>query len=281
MLKISAVQMAVICLLLFAFRNASAQGKIELPASSSPPHGFVLFKGNNIANYPFQLPAKSDLMLNDGSVKLQASVKNHLLHGFWKSYYHSEQLIDMGMLVKGVPDGLWQSWYPNGQLKSVRNYSSDLLERVLEDVLLNHPKLSRFIITERVKKEGRHVLFVLRSSYSYNNNSYKVPSSILELVQSNSFHPSAYHPPFIQSLHHGLYMNYFENGIVKDSGHYKEGLREGLWVQRNNSSGGKWMGMYKHGNRQKEWKYYNTAERLQLIVFFNKKGEEVWRKTFY
>jgi antitoxin component YwqK of YwqJK toxin-antitoxin module len=147
--------------------------------------------------------------------------------------------------------------------------------------LLNHPKLSRFIITERVKKEGRHVLFVLRSSYSYNNNSYKVPSSILELVQSNSFHPSAYHPPFIQSLHHGLYMNYFENGIVKDSGHYKEGLREGLWVQRNNSSGGKWMGMYKHGNRQKEWKYYNTAERLQLIVFFNKKGEEVWRKTFY
>jgi antitoxin component YwqK of YwqJK toxin-antitoxin module len=73
-------------------------------------------------------------------------------------------------------------------------------------------------------------------------------------------------------------MNYFENGVVKDSGYYKEGLREGLWVHRSEASQGVWTGMYRHGIRQYEWKYYNPSGKLLLIVFFNKKGEEEWRK---
>ncbi|MBS4065482.1 MAG: hypothetical protein KGZ74_13025 [Chitinophagaceae bacterium] len=270
---------AAVVILLFVFNTIKAQGKVELPASPQVPHGIVLFTGSHALHHPFELPAKTELNEADGSISLHTSVKNHSLHGSWKSYYNAEQLMDMGTLVKGMPDGLWQSWYPNGQLKSVRNYSADLLVRIQQDVSLNHPKLSKFVITQRYKQEGNNVLYVLRSAYSYNRGNYALPHQPMELVKQNASDPFNYHPPFNQSLHHGMYMNYFENGVVKDSGYYKEGLREGLWVHRADVRSGTWKGMYKHGIRQKEWKYYNTTGKLLLIVFFNNKGEEEWRKT--
>lgn len=270
---------APVVILLFALNSSKAQGKVELPSSSQIPHGIVLFAGSGALHHPFELPSKAELIEADGNVLLQTSVKHHSLHGSWKSYYNPEQLMDMGTLVKGVPDGLWQSWYPNGQLKSVRNYNADMLVRVQQDVSLNHPKLSKFAITQRYKHEGRNVLYVLRSSYSYNKGNYTLPQQPFELVKQNASNPSNYHPPFYQSLHHGMFMNYFENGTVKDSGYYKEGLREGLWIHRIDVANGTWKGMYKHGIRQKEWKYYNTSGKLMLIVFFNNKGEEEWRKS--
>ena len=270
---------AAVVILLVVFNTIKAQGKVELPASPQVPYGIVLFTGSHALYHPFELPAKAELNETYGSISLQTSVKNHALHGEWKSYYHAEQLMDMGTLVKGMPDGLWQSWYPNGQLKSVRNYSADLFVRIQQDVSLNHPKLSKFVITQRYKQEGNNVLYLLRSAYSYNRGNYALPHQPMELVKQNASDPFNYHPPFNQSLHHGMYLNYFENGVVKDSGYYKEGLREGLWVHRADVRSGTWKGMYKHGIRQKEWKYYNTTGRLLLIVFFNNKGEEEWRKT--
>jgi hypothetical protein len=270
---------AAVVILLFVFNTIKAQGKVELPASPQVPHGIVLFTGSHVLHHPFELPAKTELNETDGSISLHTSVKNHLLHGSWKSYYNAGQLMDMGTLVKGVPDGLWQSWYPNGQVKSIRNYSADLLVRVQQDVSLNHPKISKFVLTQRYKQEGKNVLYLLRTSYSYNRGNYTLPTHPIDLVKQNASDACGYHPPFSQSLHHGMYMNYFENGVVKDSGYYKEGLREGLWVHRTDAKNGTWKGMYKHGIRQKEWKYYNTSGKLLLIVFFNNKGEEEWRKA--
>jgi antitoxin component YwqK of YwqJK toxin-antitoxin module len=269
---------AAVVILLFAATLLKAQGKGELPGSQ-PPHGIVLYTAHVATHSLFELPAKTELNETAGGVSLTASVKHHSLHGNWKSFYNAGQLMDEGTLVKGVPDGLWQSWYPNGQLKSVRNYSADLLVRVQQDVTLNHPKLSRFTITQRYKQEGKNVLSVLRSAYSYSRQNPSLPSQPFELVKQNAANPSAYHPPFSNSLHHGLFMNYFENGVVKDSGYYKEGLREGLWIQRSDAKNGTWKGMFKQGIRQKEWKYYNAYGKLSIIIFFNNKGQEEWRKT--
>lgn len=273
------VSVAIVVMLLFAVNLLKAQTKLDIPSIPQVPHGLVVFTGSSSLYHPFQLPLKAELQETHGRSLLHASVKNHSLHGEWKSFYHADQLIDSGTLLKGLPDGLWQSWYPNGQLRSVRNYSADLLVRVQQDVSLNHPKLSRFAITQRYKKEGKNILFVLHAAYSYHKATNVLPQQPLELVSQNASDPLNYHPPFSHSLHHGMFMNYFENGVVKDSGFYKEGLREGLWLHRTDAGSGTWKGMYKHGIRQKEWKYYQTSGKLLLIVFFNHKGEEEWRKT--
>lgn len=233
------------------------------------------------------LPASFVLLSNDGNIiinrnnstQLRASVKNKKLHGQWQSHYNNNQLLDSGNIIKGIPDGVWKTWYPGGQLRTVRTYDADLFFRVKNDIELNHPKFSRFVITERYKKEGRAVLNVLQTSYSFGSSPKIKSITPLELVELNNKYPSAYHPPFNASLHHGLYINYFENGVAKDSGYYKEGLKEGLWIHRDAQSG-TCKGMYKQGIRQKEWKYFTPAGKLALIIFYNNKGEEEWRKQF-
>lgn len=268
-----------VVILLLAVSSSGAQGKYELPTASQVSQGIIFFTGVAINHPVFELPANGELNQTKGNIILKAAVKGHSLHGDWKTYYNENQLMDMGTLVKGVPDGLWQTWYSNGQLKSVRNYSSDLLTRVQQDVTLNHPRISKFAITRRYKKEGGDVLYVLRSSYSYNKGHFEWPEQPFELVVHNALNPSNYSPPFKYALHHGLFLNYFENGVVKDSGYYKEGMRDGLWIHRTEATAGTWKGLYQNGVRQKEWKYYSHAGKLLLIVFFNHKGEEAWRKT--
>jgi antitoxin component YwqK of YwqJK toxin-antitoxin module len=66
--------------------------------------------------------------------------------------------------------------------------------------------------------------------------------------------------------------------MVRDSGYYKNGLKDGVWVHRN-SIGGSWFsGAYKNGMRQYEWKQYDAAGKLMAIIFYNKEGREERRK---
>jgi antitoxin component YwqK of YwqJK toxin-antitoxin module len=280
MLKNTAQTVLVISILLCSLSSAS-QEHLTLPYGAGSQNTFVFVKNTHSALYPFQLPQKGPMLIEDanGNILFSASVKNHLLYGNWKSYYNSQQLMDSGELLKGLPNGLWQTWYPNGQLKSIRNYNADLYFRIRADVDLNHPKISRFIITERFKKEGTAVLNVMSAGYSYNRNLNETTSNLITLATKNK-NPDLYHPPFVNALHHGLYINYFENGILKDSGYYKEGLKVGLWVHRTDPKNGKWIGLYHHGIKQKEWKYYQSSGKLTTIIFFNDKGREVWRKLF-
>jgi antitoxin component YwqK of YwqJK toxin-antitoxin module len=258
---------------------SQAQDKTATVPVAEPNANFTLFTNSVTGHYPFQLPLSGSITeLKDETVLVSALVKNHRLHGQWKTAYTNGQLLDEGKLVKGLQDGLWQSWYANGQLRSVRNYSAGLFTSIQQDVQLNHPKLSRFVITERYKKEGRAVLQVFQTVYSFNTSKLKMPANPVELAQSNRSNSQQYLPPFSNALHHGEYINYFENGVTKDSGYYKEGLKEGIWLHRADAGTGLWKGMYKHGVKQKEWKYYNAAGKLKLIVFFNNRGEEEWRK---
>ena len=250
----------------------------EKGSSTANPRELTIFSTQAAAVPMFQLPASGSLIEKDNdALLLSASVKQHKLHGSWQSFFSPAQKIDEGSLIKGVPDGLWQVWYPNGQLKAVRNYSASLFFSVKQDVELNHPKISRFALTERFKKEGNGVLKIFNSTYSFNHSIQSNPNTPAELVKYNR-NIEQYHPPFNNALHHGLYMNYFENGVVKDSGYYKEGLREGVWVHRTQSNGGYWRGNYTHGVKTKDWKYYDYSGKLAILLFFDSEGNEVRRK---
>lgn len=263
------------------FGSTYAQDKTGTFPVTEPKANVTLFTNSVNHHYPFQLPSSGNITeYKEGALLIAATIKNHLLQGRWQSNYTNNQLLDEGNLEKGVPDGLWQSWYPNGQLRSVRHYSAQLFNSIQKDVQLNHPKISRFVITARYKKEGRSVLHVFQSTYSFSDSKKELPSNPVELTQNNRSNPNLYHPPFSNALHHGAYINYFENGSTKDSGYYKEGLKEGLWMHRADTVAGVWKGFYKHGFKEKEWKYYSTSGKLKLIVFFNSRGEEEWRKQF-
>lgn len=199
----------------------------------------------------------------DGKIRYSASVKNSRLHGEWKSWYGNNAPHDEGKLVKGVPDGEWKVWYPNGKLRYVRTYSSDKLMRIQQEWTRPHPKMPNFALTNLYQKDKSKALTAVKSNYSFK-----------EAIASNS-----YTPVFNRCLHHGLFINYYESGMVKDSGYYNNGLRTGVWQESLPAGNEYWTGTYKNGVKTGTWKRFNKQKKMmELIVYKN--GSPNWRKEF-
>lgn len=272
-------------LLLFFITGVIFQGVFaqhQLHASGNPPRlpveiSVFTFSHSLFKTYPFQLSKDGQLQASAANgASFTAQVKKGKLHGSWQSRHANGQLLDEGTLVKGVPDGEWKVWNAAGRLIAVRTFNADLFQRVKREVELNHPKQYSFAVTARYKKEGRDAVKFLQAGSSFVQQRALRTKDPVKLVQDNSIDLAHYHPVFNDCLHHGLYINYFENGVVKDSGYYKEGLRDGVWIHQTTE--GLWKGAYKNGIRYNEWKLYDATGKLSLIVFYNTNGKETGRK---
>ncbi|MBL0134021.1 MAG: hypothetical protein IPP79_08420 [Chitinophagaceae bacterium] len=71
-------------------------------------------------------------------------------------------------------------------------------------------------------------------------------------------------------------MNYREDGSVSDSGYYKNGLKDGIWIESTDSNKF-WKGFYHNGNKEGEWKLYSEDKVLEVMMVY-KNGQVTWRK---
>jgi antitoxin component YwqK of YwqJK toxin-antitoxin module len=271
-----------VSVLVFAcYCNADAQKHTGARTPSSSVNDVQLFshKHTIAAAYPFALQKKGELQQQSSSgTFFSAGIQQHRLHGKWQSRYANGQLIDEGTLVKGIPHGGWKVWNQNGTLLAIRHYDADLLQRIKQEIQINHPRNYFYTVTDLYKKKGPQVISYLKANYSFGTTSLVQPMAIAEVVDNNANDITRYHPVFTDCLHHGLYMNFYNNGHVKDSGYYYQGLKEGVWIHSTNNGAEVWKGSYKHGMPRQEWKLYNAAGKLMLIVFYSNNGKELWRK---
>lgn len=260
---------------------AAAQKHTAFQSPAPAANNDVQLVSTNVLakSYPFALQKNGDInqQTSSGS-SFSAQIKSHRLHGKWQSHYANGQQLDEGILIKGIPHDEWKVWSQSGKLLAIRNYDADLLRRIKQEIHLNHPRNYFYTITHQYKKKGQQVMKYLSAAYSFQQASFVQPSSVAQLVEQNAANTNNYHPAFTECLHHGLYMSFYENGLVRDSGQYSYGLKEGVWIHRTSQDGAVWKGAYKHGLHIREWKLYNTHGKLVLIVFYNHTGEELWRK---
>jgi hypothetical protein len=208
-------------------------------------------------------------------------VKRKKLHGNWESWYQSGQLCDSGKLVSGLPDGEWKYWNEQGQLLALRTYSANKYKRIQMELSRYTPKRTAYPLTVMYHKDRPTATKYLHSSYSFPHTIKRIDDqSLQQWVTANITPGNSYHPVFDQSLHHGLFMNFFPDGQVKDSGYYENGLRQGVWVHREAPDSTSQMGAYKNGSRIKEWRIYTHSGKLAGMIFYNNKGEEYNRKDF-
>ncbi|HET9433792.1 MAG TPA: hypothetical protein VFO37_08560, partial [Chitinophagaceae bacterium] len=199
----------------------------------------------------------------------------------WQSWYENGFRCDSGTFVKGLPDGEWKHWDINGRLVALRTYSADKFHRINNELVRYNPRRIAFPLTALYHRNKRAALRYLRASYSFAGAARtKQGLTLQELITANVTPGNEYQPVFDQSLHHGLYINYFTTGIAKDSGFYQNGLRNGVWIHRDVSSGNTERGSYEHGIRVKGWRTYDKNGQLLSIVQYNSKGEPGWRKSF-
>lgn len=222
----------------------------------------------------------------NGDTMFTGGYKNGRLHGEWSSWYHPQYRCDSGRLVKSIPDGEWKSWYNNGRLRSVRTYSAQRLGRVQYELPRRSGKATFLTITDIARNDAEYAYRLLTPFYSYftlatNAASAKAPTPrnlADRVLQNTSGEKRPYLAPFTTCLHHGLYMNYYPDGSVKDSGFYKDGVRDGVWIEKLDSGAIASTGAYRRGFRYDTWKFYDRSGNLLYIKWYKKGKETGWRE---
>ena len=246
---------------------------------------------------PFEKSNASSLSMNAGTLvglsaagdtQFIAHYKRNKLKGTWISRFDEDQLCDSGSLKNNIPDGVWKSWFPNGQLRFIRTYDAFKLQKAKQDIALRQSKRINSSIAEIAKKNLRVAYSFLHPDYSFHTlaahperfSSFDGWLTLNERVANNIAQEAVYFPPFVECLHHGLYMNYFENGAVKDSGYYKNGLREGIWEEWVDDGATRSQGFYYRGHKVDTWKFFNKQGKLIYIRNFNRDGRKTFQKSF-
>ena len=252
-----------ICLCQF---SAGAQLSLSDTISDQPSFNSTANDGKLDGYYP------------DGNKKYKGSKSKEELHGSWRSWYSNGQLLDSGLLVKGLPDGIWIMHNRNGTQKFLRTYSFDKWQQFQNEKIRYHPKRITMPLTrlfhENMKQPEKYTRTI--HTFCAKKNCVREKEDFLQTIDNNK-EQEHYHPVFENGLLHGPFANYFSDGTVKDSGNYKNGLPEGIWIKWTDDKQFYWNGHYHHGVKNKEWKLYASNGKLIRILFF-KEGKYIWRK---
>ena len=227
-----------------------------------------MVKKNKLSAKFFELPglsvntepqSKSEGVLKgydaNGNLFFTVPYRNQKVDGTWQSQYPDGKPRDMGMFLKSIPHGEWKGYYANGNPKFIRSYNANKWYAVRGEIKRRHPKLNHYPITQVALQRPDQFTHVISAGYSFGT----LPAEA-----------AAYQPPFTECFHHGLYMNYYENGQVKDSGYYKDGLRDGIWQEYYTNGQVKSSGFYINGQKHSGWANYSeTGQLLSLKEYRN------------
>jgi antitoxin component YwqK of YwqJK toxin-antitoxin module len=214
----------------------------------------------------------------NGNKKFEGAKRKEGLHGPWNSWFANGRPLDSGSLKKGIPDGEWWAWYENGNPQFIRTYSADKWQQFQNEKDRYHPKRVSMPLTKLYydNKRQANKYLIVANTFCAVKNCKRNNEDLQQAIEQNILQQH-YHPVFREGLLHGVFANYFPDGAVKDSGNYKNGLPEGMWIKWTDDKQFYWEGHYSHGRKNKEWKLYNANNKLVSIVSF-RQGEVLWRK---
>lgn len=203
--------------------------------------------------------------------------------GVWVSYYSNGNRCDSGFLVNNLPDGLWKSWYPSGQLRVQMNCNArrlsaakDEMDRIYKPGFSpssNLREMRQLVASSPYPydKLMYRQLYLSIHPHEMDGNAEEVQVNVQSGDKINSFQTGA--PPFTECLVHGVYQSWLENGMLQDSGYCENGVRQGVWEEWDETANRRAVGFYKNGLRWKDWRYYNKEGKLQFIRVYNRHEE--------
>lgn len=208
----------------------------------------------------------------NGKRLFKGMVKNGKLHGQWQSWYQNGMHCDAGQLSRGLPDGTWQYWDEDGQLLALRTYSAEKYQRISHEMLRYNPKRISYPLVKLYAKNRHEALRYLHAGLSFDITVDTQTEALATRVAGNITGSSNYKPVFNRSLHHGLFMNFYPGGAVKDSGYYQNGLQHGIW-KRVHENGNTETGAYQHGVKVRDWKTFDANGKIIKLVVYTSSGK--------
>ncbi len=236
--------------------------------------GFISY---NLSKYT--LPKKAAITGYFKEKKLYSgTTRGHQLNKQWQSWYANGNPCDSGTLIRGIPDGIWKTWDSEGRLTSLRTYDAGKFQRIKSEMIRYNPRMASWYLLKIYQRNKKQATNYLQAGYSYSFSGHRgYHLSLQQSVEENITPGNVYHPVFDDCLHHGLYINYYPNGLAKDSGYYKNGLKDGFWLHRQ-ADRSFVTGAYKNGVRNGDWKTYAATGKITGIILYSRNGEEEWRR---
>lgn len=225
-----------------------------------------LLKGKNVAVSKNLTGKKRGIILiNQGDTELvSAGFKRNDLYGVWLSRYENGKLIDSGRFINNIPDGEWRTWYQDGTLRTVRTYNAYKWHAIQAEIARGNTRIFNYQVSKMLLFKPASFAVLTSAGGSF------------PLVEGEK---KKYQPPFRYCLHHGLYMDYYPNGLVKDSGYYKDGLRDGMWNEYYPNGILSAQGSYFRGVKNGGWKFLNPDGRLVMLAEY-RHGKMLFRKHY-
>jgi antitoxin component YwqK of YwqJK toxin-antitoxin module len=216
------------------------------------------------------------------NTQFRGHFKNQKLNGTWNSWYESGIICDSGSFKNNIPDGAWKVWYANGNLRYVRTYNAFRYSMIINEFARKDGKQIIYPLTTLAKQDMTAAYNQLTSYCSFNIPGSPSQRIFLPALVQQNISTSSYTPPFFSCLQHGLYMNYFEDGTVQDSGYYNNGMRNGVWLLTVEENGRriKTTGNYDNGVKTREWKWYDANGSLVRLSIYNKRGKLMFEKNY-
>ncbi len=117
---------------------------------------------------------------NKSFYHMQGGINGKALDGHYQRTDSTGQLLIEGYYSKGLKNGLWKSWYPNGQLKTLQSYKMGLANGEFIDYNFNGQvqKMSRYK-NGLLKKETLYKANGLRLVNKYSKGEIAKTDSII------------------------------------------------------------------------------------------------------
>jgi len=179
---------------------------------------------------------------------------------------------------KGLKQGVWKEFYPNGGIRSEKNYRDDLLHGYYKEY----------------DNRGILVLTMLYDSGSIVKSEVEDQPDIEIENKYDQNNKLIYSGPFRNKVPVGVHREYGTDGKVKNAFVYNDNgllLSEGI-VDEAGKFNGKWKDLYPNGTIQSEgqysdsrrtgvWKFYNSSGKLEQTGSYNNGRPDGLWKWYY
>jgi uncharacterized protein len=217
----------------------------------------------------------------DGKVRQTITYNKGKMQGLSKEYdsegniitlleYNNDFLVSREKInrtdSRGLKQGSWKDFYPNGSIKSDKTYKDDLLTGYYKEY----------------DNRGKLVLTMLYENGSIVKNKVEDEPDI-EIVNKHDIDGNLiYSGPYRNKIPVGIHRDYGKDGKVTNAYVYNDNgllISEGI-VDEGGNRNGKWKDLYPDGKVQAEgqfnenrrtgsWKFYNATGKLEQTGSYN------------
>ncbi len=190
--------------------------------------------------------------------------RNKRKQGVWKYFYENGELKSEGFYVNGKKNGYFKEYSPDGILKNITKYLDD-------EIQTDVPELTKYEIRTDYYPDGN-----IKVIGSYKDG---LPEGIRreygtdgKVINSYIFEKGKIFGEGIvdeKGMKQGFWKEFYENGILKSEGNYKDNIKTDIWKFYTETEKLKQTGKFnKNGFQTGEWKWFYENGNLQKTENF-------------